>query len=520
MTRKRRLRQKAMRALGRQIRESGSRLPLVLIPVTMVISSLAAGHVTGATFALNQDVGQAQSIQFQALTTSQVLRFTSGRVQLVEDGGPDQVGSEVVRVFRIMNISDRRVDLSVELTGIPWARAALSRSVLGPGETAEIVVSGTPDQPGQYQGYLTVYGMGGFLELGMEFTVVIVPAPDPCRPAEWPAPGARGGEASGDPVREPDPEETEESGAVIGLHPDLLGLPVDDAPEPAAAEPDGEPEAPEAADEAGHEPGEGAGEPAAPGDDGSASESGDEAVPSGDGVDGGAAAPPDTTDPCADAPGGQLPDPAPDCGVPAEAVVEEEEGEQAAEPDDCAPAAAPPDDEAAEPGDGDQDGRKEEDEDAAGEPVEDDAEGTGDPHDDELTEGDTAGEPEDDADDSGSGAEQPGDAVGGTDEAADDGIAGGDGDAGSGETDSDEPDSAGPEDGAPDDGDPGDSDDADGPGAEDADADTGDADGGSPGGEQAHGDSAGDDGADPDDTGQPLTGSDAADDADAGGQTT
>lgn len=541
-----------MRALGRQIRGAGSKLPFVLIPVTMVISSLTAGQVTGSTFALSYDAVHASGIEFQALTTSQVLRFASGRVQLLDDAGPDRVGSEVVRIFRVMNISDRRVSLSVELTGIPWARAELSRSVLGPGETAEIIVSGTPDAPGEYRGYLTVYGMGRFLELSMEFTVVVLPMPDPCRPDEWPRPRAGGGEVPGDPIGVPEPEAPE---PIIGLHPDLLGLPADSfeepadavsqAPAPAETQPDGGAEDPEAA---GGE-GEGAGEPSG-GEVGEASEAGHHE----EGADPVAPAPSGTTDPCADPPVTGLPEPAPDCGPPAQAVMTEEDGDQPEESGDCSPGAAPPDDQTARPGDGPVDGRPEEQEDPAedsadgggdspqdgspedeagvqpgdddegGEPDGDPAEGDGNESDGDPVEDDGSasdgvpadvegdgsdGEPV--GDDGSESDDAPADDEGdGTDEGADDGGPVGD-DADRGAVDTGEPVEAAP-------GDTG------GGSGESGDGETESADPPAAGAEGVSADGQppedGDDGAAPEPIAQPEAGADAPEDPDAGGQDT
>lgn len=399
-----------MMALGRQIRDSGNKLPHVLIPVTIVISSLAAGHVSGSTFALSHDTARGPQIEFQTLTTSQVLRFSSGRVQLVTDSGPDRVGSEVVRTFQIMNISDRHVSLSVELSGIPWARAELSRTELGPGETADIFVTGTPDQAGEYQGYLTVYGMGGFLELGMEFVVVVVPAPelDPCladTPVESPA---RDGGTSGppapaveEPVMESGDEDSEESPAfIIGLHPDLLGLPMigdgpgDEVP-PPIARPEGEVPLPdtEPDDETG-------GEPDVPGLE--PDDAGETGATDGDQEPEPAAHEDGKSDPCDDNPAVQPQDPVNDCVLPAEEALTEESDDEAEESGECQPAAPPPEGDGDMPDEGETDGMKEEDEETVEDDADDESDGVdGEPQDDVAAGEPDADESNGDADDSG-----------------------------------------------------------------------------------------------------------------------
>jgi len=186
MTRKRRLRKRAMQALGLRVKESGGKLPFLLIPVTIVVSSLAAGHVTGSTLALSQDTDRGPNVEFRTLTTDEVLRFTSGRLKLLSHPAEETVGSEIRRTFHVLNISNRRVSLKAELTGIPWATVELSQTEIGPGEVAEIIVRGTPEEPGDYKGELTVYGMGGFLELAQQFAIHVLPAPeeDVCAPAD------------------------------------------------------------------------------------------------------------------------------------------------------------------------------------------------------------------------------------------------------------------------------------------------------------------------------------------------
>mgnify|MGYP000998071985 CR=1 FL=1 len=522
MTRKRRLRQKAMRALGRQIRESGAKLPHVLIPVTMVISSLAAGHVTGSTFALSHDAAEAEALQFQTLTTSQVLRFSSGRVQLLAHSGPDRVGSEVVRTFQIMNISDRHVSLSVELTGIPWAQATLSQNVLGPGETADIVVSGTPDQPGEYQGYLIVYGMGGFLELDMEFTVVVIPAPDPCRPDIPPALPAVDPDPPGPPEEEV--EETESPEVIIGLHPDLLGLPGDVAvrplpdPEPRdevglpdvqlddervnesadseagasiakpdAAEPDAEPEVAEADPEP--EAAEGGEESAAP--DATSRP--------------GAVQSPGRADPCGDDAGAPAPDPVNECVPHVEALPTEESTEVTEGSDECAAAAPPAEGEGVGSGDGETDGRTDEGEEPApGSPGDEseDSEEAPEGFADGKSGGDESGG--DESGDDQSGGDAGGDTSGGDDSddgaGSDDDGAGSDDDGSGGDAEGDE--SAGDEDET----------------AEPGGDDTGSEESGDESGAEDSGGEAGDGGSDA--GGEPAGDADDADDAGAGGQTT
>lgn len=446
----------------------------------MVLSSLAAGRVAGSTFALMQDVAHAPEMEFRALTTAEVLRFTSERVQLLEGAGPDRAGSEVVRVFRIMNISDRHVSLSVELTGIPWARAALSRSVLGPGETAEIVVSGTPEEPGEYRGYLTVYGMGGFLELGMEFTIVVLPAEelDPCRPADGqpeagidlPAGQTTAGEAG--PADPPDAAEPTDSMSV-----DQPGEESPD-PEPAGVEVD---------------------------DDGLAAEAGGEASGEVGDPGGDAFTTPGDADPCREAPVEPLPVAVEECLPSHDAALTEPEAGEAEEPGGCAPAAAPPPDgEEPAPQDGAVDGRTEEEQPAA-EPGGDGSDGAGEQSEEDFAESETdAGESGGrEADGSNSGGEQAGhraDSDRPGDGAGNEGS--GVGDAGSGTADG----------GHANDGEP------DGRDADTGEPGVGDAGRGGPDGGDAHGGELDGSDVDPDDPGGGQADSGQSGDGDTAGE--
>lgn len=161
-----------------------------MLPVA-VTAMLVANQIE-ATHAVGQARRSKQTASIRSLSTHQALRVNSKTLDL----GALVEGDEVHAQVLIHNIWQRKLRLDVDLQNLPGWTATLEQSVLGPGETALLHLTGQAGEPGELNGRVRIRAMGDYLSLPVSVKGQIAPKP------EEPACSAGPSAATAEPIGE------------------------------------------------------------------------------------------------------------------------------------------------------------------------------------------------------------------------------------------------------------------------------------------------------------------------------
>lgn len=128
------------------------------------VTALVIGGRLEPTHALSQSHRPLEMTNISALHTSQALQVDT---HLISAGAVTE-GDDLQAAFTIHNIWRGSLALEAELENLPGWSVALDRSVLEPGESTVLRLSGLAGTPGDFSGRVRIRSMGDFLNMVVE----------------------------------------------------------------------------------------------------------------------------------------------------------------------------------------------------------------------------------------------------------------------------------------------------------------------------------------------------------------
>lgn len=152
----------------------------LLLPLA-VLALATAGPAMPATYARQATAGPGVAYsQIRTMSSDGALDLSSRRLHL----GTVTAGQSTAGGLQVRNTSPRSLPLTVTVAGAPGFTVSISPGVIGPGQTAQIHVSGTPGHAGKVAGQVVVSAFAnGFLSLSVPLTAEVKAPVAPAAPA-------------------------------------------------------------------------------------------------------------------------------------------------------------------------------------------------------------------------------------------------------------------------------------------------------------------------------------------------
>jgi len=163
------------------------RILLFMAPVAITLSSIAVTRL-GSTYALHASrVEDPVTVTIRSLAASDAFTIDADTLEItVTEGVP--VGN--LHLLNVRNIAGRQLKFEAEFDGVPKLTAHVAASSLKRGDDSGIWLTGKPElPPGEYNAFLLIEAMDGFLSERIPVTVTVLPRPKKVATVERCLPG-------------------------------------------------------------------------------------------------------------------------------------------------------------------------------------------------------------------------------------------------------------------------------------------------------------------------------------------